>query len=552
MNGLRLLLKRRAVVPIIVFILLAGTFVFSLSRSELPPRLENISPEIGTPGGVLVLKGKHFGQEKLGSSVSISGIRPTSSSYLEWNDTQISLQIPADAGTGLVYVTTPLGASGGLLFTNKNRIPMVMSESMPPGVPFVEKMDTTEGAIGEMIVITGLYFGLSQGEGSVLFTPLAVSLDSGVDLAGDLEHIPASELDFDYQSWTDQEIRVRVPDGATSGNVYVQTDRGLSNAVYFEVTNLPGTKILGEKRGYQILFSVQLSSIDADPGESIELWVPGPLRSLEQRNIEYVKIPDPLWDDYHGLSRHQIVNPVADTVYRINQTFWLDRYTLETNINIGSIGRTYDTESRLYQVYTTGTDLIPAEDESVINAARSAIGRERNPYLQAKAVYLFLLEQLVYDSHAPERTLLESFVAASGDAYTFSMLFCAMTRAIGIPSRPVAGFLIYGDRRARVHYWAEFYVPSFGWVPVDPALGDGAAFGAYPGHENPSEYFFGNVDSNHVVFTRGVVDVKPLSSDSRTIRRDGIYSLQTIHEETSKGIRSYTATWSDLQVIDLW
>jgi hypothetical protein len=552
MNAPPPLLKRRAVVPVVVFVLLVGALALSLSRSDLPPRLDSISPEIGTPGGVLVLKGRHFGPERLGSSVTISGTRPTSSSYLEWTDTQISLQIPADAGTGTVYVTTPLGVSGGLLFTNKNRIPMVMSESMQPGVPFVEEMDSTAGAIGELIVITGLNFGLTRGGGRVLFTPLTVTQDTGADLTGELKAISASELDFDYESWTDQEIRVRVPDGATSGNVHVETDRGVSNAIYFEVTNLPGTKILREKRGYQILFSIQLSSIDADPGGAIDLWVPGPLKSLEQRNIEYVKIPDPLWDDYHGLSRHQIVNPVADTVYRINQTFWLDRYTLETKISVGSIGRTYDTESRLYQVYTANTGLIPAADESVINAALSAIGRERNPYLQTKAIYRFLIEQLVYDSKLAEKTILESFVAASGDAYTFSMLFCAMTRAIGIPSRPVAGFLIYGDRRARVHYWAEFYVPSFGWVPADPALGDGATFGAYPQHENPSEYFFGNVDSNHVVFTRGVVDVRPLSSDSRTVRRDGLYSLQTIHEETSKGIRSYTATWSDLQVIDLW
>ena len=552
MNARRHLLKRQAVVPFAVFALLVGAFILSLSRSELPPRLDSISPEIGTPGGVLVLKGRHFGHERVSSAVTISGTRPTSSSYLEWTDTQISLQIPMDAGTGTVYVTTPMGVSGGLLFTNKNRIPLVMSESLQAGVPFVEEMDRTAGAIGDLIVITGLNFGLTRGDGNVLFTPLTVVQDAGADLTGEIKRITASELDFDYESWTDQEIRVRVPDGATSGNVHVETDRGVSNAVYFEVTNLPGTKILREKRGYQILFSVQVSGIDADPNESIDLWVPGPLKSLEQRNIEYVKIPDPLWDDYRGLSRHQIVNPQAETVYRINQTFWLDRYTLETKISEGSIGRTYDTESRLYQVYTADTDLIPAADESVINAARSAIGRERNPYLQAKAIYRFLIEQLVFDSKPAGKALLESLVAASGDAYTFSMLFCAMTRAIGIPSRPVAGFLIYGDRRARVHYWAEFYVPSFGWVPTDPALGDGATFGLYPQIESPSEYFFGNVDSNHVAFTRGVVDVRSLSSDSRTVSRDGLYSLQTIHEETSKGIRSYTATWSDLQVIDLW
>ena len=90
MNAPPPLLKRRAVVPVVVFVLLVGALALSLSRSDLPPRLDSISPEIGTPGGVLVLKGRHFGPERLGGSVTISGTRPTSSSYLEWTDTQIS------------------------------------------------------------------------------------------------------------------------------------------------------------------------------------------------------------------------------------------------------------------------------------------------------------------------------------------------------------------------------------------------------------------------------------------------------------------------------
>ena len=360
------------------------------------------------------------------------------------------------------------------------------------------------------------------------------------------------DLDFDYVSWTDQEIHVRVPDGATSGNVFAETDRGISNAVYLEVTNVAGTKVVREKRGYQILFSVQIANVEAEPGSAIDIWMPGPLKTLEQRNIEYLKIPDPLWDDHKGLSRYHIVDPVPGAVYRINQTFWLDRYGLETKISVANIERAYDTETRLYRTYTSATDLIPAEDETLASAAKSAVGREQNPYLKAKAIYLLLLRELVFDPKPGGKTITDNFISAEGDAYSFSLLFCALTRAVGIPSRPVAGFLVYGDRISRIHYWAEFYLPRFGWVPVDPSLGSGATFGDYPEVGDPEEYFFGNVDSNHIVFTRGVVDVRPLSSEARTVRRDRIYSLQSFHEESSAGVRSYTATWNDLQVIDIW
>lgn len=552
MKLLRRILHHKATIPVAIFVLLVAALVYSLSRSERPPRLESISPEIGTPGGVLVLKGKYFGNEQLSSAVSISGTRPTSHSYLEWTDTRVSVQIPEDAGTGMVYISTRLGTSEGLLFTNKNRIPVVISETAKPGVPFIETMSPTVGTVGEVITVRGLNFGLSRGAGRVLFTSLAAPLDLGADREEGPEYLPASELDFDYDSWTDQEILVRVPDGATSGNVYVETDRGQSNTVYFEVANLPGTKMLRSKTGYQITFSVEISDVKANTGSTIDLWVAGPLRSLEQRNIEYIKIPDPLWDDYHGLSRYQIADPLPETTYRVNQTFWLDRYGLETKISTSKVGRTYDVESKLYQVYTSSNSILPVDDESVVNAAKSAIGRERNPYLQARAIYLFLIKQLAYDAKPDGKTILENYVSATADAYTYTMLFCAMSRAIGIPARPVAGFLIYGDKRRRIHYWAEYYLAGFGWAPVDPTLGDGVRFEEYPDEEDPTEFFFGNTDSHHLVFTRGLVDVRPLSSEARTVTRERVYSLQTIHEESSKGVASYSAQWSSLQVIDLW
>ena len=552
MKVFRRVIRRRATLPVAVFLILLAVLVISLSRSEKPPVLVSISPPIGTPGGVLTLKGRHFGGERLSGSVSISGTRPTTSSYLEWTDTVISVQIPEDAGTGLVFVTTRLGASDGILFTNKNQIPMVMSETVKPGVPFVERMEPTVGAVGDIILIAGLNFGLSRGDGRVLFTPIPAGIDGESEREGKTEYLPASELDFDYESWTDQEIHVRVPDGATSGNVYIETDRGLSNAVYVEVTNLAGTRVLREKRGYQILFTVQISNVDAAPGSTLDIWVPGPLKTLEQRNIEYVKIPDPVWDDYKGLSRYHLADPAAEAIYRINQTFWLDRYAVETRINMSNDGATYDTESGLYKTYTSASEVVPADDESLVSAAKSAIGRERGPYRQAHAIYLFLLKTLTFDTKPGGKTIQDSFVSAVADPYAFSMLFCALTRAAGIPSRPVAGFLVYGDRRARIHYWAEFYLPGFGWVPVDPSLGDGAQFGNYPEVDEPDDFFFGSVDSNHIVFTRGVVEVKALSSEGLTVRRDRLYSLQSIHEESSAGISSYTATWNDLQVIDLW
>ena len=537
--------------PVILFLGLVAVLVLSLGKSERPPRLDGINPEIGKPGGVLVLRGRHFGNNKAGASVIIAGKRPTTSSYLEWTDTQISVQIPDDVGSGMVRVTTRLGTSDGLLFTNADSIPIVLSETINPGEPYMEAISPTSGAIGTPVTLTGLNFGLSRGGGRVLFTPLAVTGEiSREDDA--IEYIPASEIDFDYESWTDQSIRVLVPDGATSGNVRVETDRGISNAVYFEIAGLPGTKVLSQKRGYQVSFTIKISNIRADQNASLDIWVPGVLESPEQRNIESIRMPEPLWRDYLGLSRYQFKSFQPDLSYQISQTYWLDRYAIETKVNAGKVARAYNTDRKLYGVYTTATPLIPSDDKDISAAAWSAIDGQRSPYLRAKAIYEFIISKIAFDEKPKGKTAIETYTSASAGSLGYAMLFCSMTRAIGIPARPVAGFVIYGERRARIHYWAEFYIEEFGWIPVDPALGDSPDFGAYPNIESPEEYFFGNIGAQHLTFTRGIVDVKPLLPESKVVRLEGIYSLQTIHEESSKGMQSYTSDWGDLQVIDLW
>jgi transglutaminase-like putative cysteine protease len=57
-----------------------------------------------------------------------------------------------------------------------------------------------------------------------------------------------------------------------------------------------------------------------------------------------------------------------------------------------------------------------------------------------------------------------------GECGEYTALFVAVCRAAGIPARAQVGFFVKGPNN--VHVWAEFYVPGFGWVPVDPSMGD--------------------------------------------------------------------------------
>ena len=141
------LTRHRAFIPILIFIGVILIFSFSSRFSERPPLIKTITPAIGVPGDVMVITGEYFGDVRKGGEVSIAGSRPVSSSYINWSDTQISVQIPLETGSGLVFVYNRTGKSNGMLFTNKNHIPVILEGPAEPGSPYIEEIEPEKGSI---------------------------------------------------------------------------------------------------------------------------------------------------------------------------------------------------------------------------------------------------------------------------------------------------------------------------------------------------------------------------------------------------------------------
>ena len=546
--------KNKLFFPLLVFIIILILFIFNSRFSERWPFIESITPTVGLPGSVLIVKGKHFGNTRQGSEVVIAGSRLTSSSYIKWSDEFISVRVPEDVGSGMLYVITRNGKSKKVLFTNKNHIPIVISGPLKPGFPYIGSISPTSGSIGTLITIKGLNFGFNKGDGKVYFASLNTSREIQVsEESGLINLIPCSEFDFDYDRWTDQEIHIYVPDGASSGNVKVLTDRGFSNAEYYEVKDQAGTKLFKEKAGYQIHYSVEINIIESNPVNNIDIWVPGIYQELEQSNIENIREPEPLWDNYKGVMRYRFENLEPLTKLIISQTFWFDRFSVETRIPSSRVSKTYDKSRKLYKEYTIPDSLIPSADSRIVNASKEAVRREKNPYLAAKNIYNYLLRRLDFKDGLSRTEILSNYEAGKADSYTYAVLFCALARSAEIPSRPVAGFIVYNDKESSNHYWAEFYIDNLGWIPVDLCLGDGAQFGNFPGTiiQKPEVYYFGNLDNQHITFSRGIIKIKDINPLGKKVKNDNIYSLQTLSEET-EGIISYNSLWHDLRVIDWW
>ncbi len=538
----------KKLLPFVFFIFFIIVLIISLLLINNPPEIYKLTPSAALPGEKITITGKNFGNKQDGNEVIIAGIRPTISNYISWNSHKIVLTVPDDVKSGRLYVKTESGVSNGPLFINKEYVPVVIKGPSKPGEPYIRSVSPLKGRVGQKVTIEGLNFGLSQGTGKVLF-----SFYSGKE-AGGTNYISCSPLDFDYISWNSQKVVVFVPDGATSGEVKVSTDRGDSNSFYFEVINPVGTKLYDKKRGYQIQYDVSVSDIVVAKGKKseFELWVPGVQKNQAQRNMEAVFDPEPMWKNYKGLMMYQIHEIDPWRVYKFTQSYWFERYAIETDINTQRVIRKYNTKRKLYSYYTVANNITPVDDKTIRSIASSLTRREPNPYRKAEKIYDYLLKRLEYSGKSPYMTPLESLKKKKGDAFDYAILFTALCRSAGIPARTVAGYLVYGDKQTRRHWWSEFYLEGFGWVPVDTALGDGMDIVGIKIPENPERYYFGNVDNQRITFSKGVIDIKPINPDGKTVQKMRSYSLQTVQEEYSDTIKSYKSSWNDIQVIDWW
>jgi transglutaminase-like putative cysteine protease len=545
--------KRREFIFTSVLLVLLAFLLLSSRMTGRPPLIESFTPKIGFPQDVMVITGKYFGDERNGGEVVIGGYAPVSSGYLGWSDSRISLRIPEDVSSGMVRVITKNGKSKGLLFTNKEQVPVVLSGPGKPGQPYISTLEPVTGSVGTLITVSGMNFGLQRGSSQVVFTWISGDETRDYTEVDDSSLIPAVDYDLDYEQWSDREIQVWVPDGASSGHLLVITDKGRSNAVFVEIESAAGTKLFPEKRTYAVQYSMEVGSVSADGDNTLNLWIPQMVQAPEQREIQLVsQEPDPLFENVNGVKLFNFENLSAGNTYTIFQSFMVDRYSVEAKVNVAKVPTNYDKTRRLYKKYTSADMIVPAIDEGIAKIGSSVVGRERNPYRKAREIYRYVLTRLQVDPEYQEYDILKAIEDRKGNPYVYAILFCALARSQGIPARPVAGYLVDRDLQAARHYWAEFYIETVGWIPVDPILGEGKIRVNIPPEVDPYTYFFGNLDFNHIALSKGLIDLHQLNPEGRTLTRADVPSLQVIHEEVAGALYSYNAYWSDLEVLGIY
>jgi len=539
---------------VFIIVLILGSIYLIGFRTKPVPEIVSVVPPVGSPGDLVVINGVNFGDVRDMGYVEIAGSKLTASSYISWADNCIKIVLPANVQDGLLIVGTKELRSKPALFANEVDIPVPVPAVQQVTKPVITMLSAEKVSPGELLVISGNNFGDSKNQSKVYFTMDCNNKISEADYKNMVmlteNMIPANEDDFDYISWSNTEITVRVPDGAYSGVVIVDTGREKSDPKEITINMDAGRKEYLNKKIYLVQYTADIADVVTNDISTITLRCPVPYSYPAQPDVEITEVlPEPILMNYQNNLIHQITKSRNNTPKSVfKQTFVLPVFEVHSRVNVAKIGNYKNTEKNLLSGALKADSLVPSGADEVKELCEKIIGKEKNPYNKAKLLYDYMCEKYKVQAKVRKNDSdpLDLIKKESGDAFDFAVIYTALLRAAEVPAYTAGGVLVNQDLTTQAHWWCEFYIDKIGWIPCDPALGAGLEYKQWSDSDlvDVKEYYFGNMDAHHIMFSRGWSQLKPFSADNKIVQQPRSFALQSIWEEANKDTAKYSSYWS--------
>ncbi len=166
-----------------------------------------------------------------------------------------------------------------------------------------------------------------------------------------------------------------------------------------------------------------------------------------------------------------------------------------------------------FRKYLRVTSLAPTTGKVRELAEKITKGKKTN-LTKTRAIYDWIVNNMYRDPRVKGCGLgnvEQLIIEMGGKCGDIHAVFVALARSVSVPAREVYGIRIpkgkEGIMTQAQHCWAEFYMPGYGWVPVDPSDVKKAmlerAVADPRDVKDIVEYFFGAVDENRIAYHSG-------------------------------------------------
>ncbi|MFE1746246.1 transglutaminase domain-containing protein [Coleofasciculus sp. H7-2] len=307
---------------------------------------------------------------------------------------------------------------------------------------------------------------------------------------------PQTGQEILYVAYAGEEPYLRDNPNADPNYELQYRDRTFIHPLYFYYNEAERYAL---SNGYlmEISYVEELSPLDEVDLENVEWRIALPSETHRQkiRKIEAVGLP----------FTEEIQDGQRVAVFKFNSLKTGDRYifgwkalmevwSIKYRLTPRDAEKLPDLSPELCSKYLTDDDDLAMDSDIILNAAKEAIGSETNMLRKIFKIRNYVYDRLSYGIKPyidPPDVALERGVGSCGE---YLGVLLALARLNGIACRTVGRYKCPAHPELMNlplepdfnHVWMEFYLPGFGWLPMESNPDDVVERGPYP-----SRFFMG-------------------------------------------------------------
>ena len=218
------------------------------------------------------------------------------------------------------------------------------------------------------------------------------------------------------------------------------------------------------------------------PGSLSELhgWLIVPRETLAQKVISFDIEPEPsayLFDEWgQKIAYYKLQDVAPGTEFTVVWTVEAELYDIKYDIDPSRVGSFEEVPAEIKSEYTVDEKNYNIHSLKIQEAAKQAVGDEKNPYYMVKKIHDYVMEHLQYKFEEGWDDAATVLTRGDGSCSEYTYLFIALCRANGIPARFIGGTVYRGTggqyEDSIFHRIAEVYFPNYGWIPIDTTWDD--------------------------------------------------------------------------------
>ncbi len=293
-----------------------------------------------------------------------------------------------------------------------------------------------------------------------------------------------------YIAYANREVYIRDNPNAEPNYELQYRDRTFIHPLYFHY-NKEQKYALSNGYLIEVSYAEEIAPLDAIELPNLEWRIALPAETDRQKIREITPIGLPFTEEITNGQRiavFKFANFNSEERYVFGWRAILEVWSIKYQITPADCENELELSPEDREKYLVDNDNLAMDKEIIISAAASAIGRETNILRKVYSIRNYVYDKLKYGIRPHIDTpdiVLRRGVGSCGE---YLGLLLALCRLNGIATRTVGRYKCppYPQQKNIPllpdfnHVWMEFYLPGFGWLPMESNPDDIIEGGPYP------------------------------------------------------------------------